>query len=214
MGAPRSPPRHRLVFLLFHSRLCTSLNFQHCSAWMGCSAGYVLLDPHRRSLAWICSLQFHSALLHRHQHSPCPPSIPHQALLLSLWRTSFPPGFIILPFKLHFNSLWAYLNSKLLDITNWAKRLWNSISPTRQTRIIRKYKEQFQLLFGNDQLCVPTFVGPDEVGDLVDDIETMFNWYHSNWVAGLLFRFYQVSFLTQLPFTLVLLNQAIQTIEW
>jgi len=36
---------------------------------------------------------------------------PHQALLLSWWRTSSSPEFIILPFKLHFDSLLANLNS-------------------------------------------------------------------------------------------------------
>jgi hypothetical protein len=63
----------------------------------------------------------------------------------------------------------------LLDITNRAKRHWNSISPTLQAGIIRKYKERLQLLCAVDELCVPAFVGPDEMGDLVDDIETMFD---------------------------------------
>jgi hypothetical protein len=62
----------------------------------------------------------------------------------------------------------------LLDITNRAKQHWNSISPTCQARIIQKYKERFQLLGTIDELCVPAFVGPDQMGDLVDDIETMF----------------------------------------
>jgi hypothetical protein len=26
-----------------------------------------------------------------------------------------------------------------------------------------------------DELCVPVFVGPEVIGDLVDDIETMFD---------------------------------------
>jgi hypothetical protein len=55
------------------------------------------------SLAWICTPQFHSALLHHHRDSLCLPCPPHQALLLSVWRTSFSPEFIILPFKLHFD---------------------------------------------------------------------------------------------------------------
>jgi hypothetical protein len=63
----------------------------------------------------------------------------------------------------------------LLDITKRAKRHWNSISPTRQARIIQKYKERLQLLCPVDKLCVPAFVGPDEMGDLVDDIETIFD---------------------------------------
>jgi len=55
----------------------------------------------------------------------------------------------------------------------------NSISRTRQARINHKYKECLQLLCAVDRFCVPVFVGPDEMGDLVDDIETMFDWYHS-----------------------------------
>jgi hypothetical protein len=63
----------------------------------------------RCSFAWILTPQFHSALLHRHHHSPCPPCTPHHALL-SWWRTSFPHEFIILPFKLHFDSPRANLS--------------------------------------------------------------------------------------------------------
>ena len=98
-GAPQSPPRPRIGAPLFHSRLVTSVPFQRCSAWMGCSAGYVLLNPRRRSLAWIFAPEFHSALRHHHQHSPCPPRTPHQALLLSWWRTWFSPEFVIFAFQ-------------------------------------------------------------------------------------------------------------------
>jgi hypothetical protein len=80
-----------------------------------------------------------------------------------------------LPVKLRFDSSHANLNSNLLDITNRAKRHWNSISPTRQAVIIRKYKEHLLLLSAVDELCVPAFVGLDEMGDLVDEIETMFD---------------------------------------
>jgi hypothetical protein len=92
MGAPQ--PRSGAP--LFHSTLFPSLPFgdaQH--RWAA------PLD--RRSLAWICAIQFHSALLHHHHHSPCPPCTPHQALLC-WWRTSCPREFIILTFKLHFDS--------------------------------------------------------------------------------------------------------------
>jgi len=41
--------------------------------------------------------------------------------------------------------------------------------------MIRKYKELLQLLWAMDELYVPAFVGPDEIGDLADDIETMFD---------------------------------------
>jgi hypothetical protein len=164
----------------------------------------VLLDLHWCSMAWICAPQFHSALLHRNQHSPCRPSTPHQALLLSLRRTSFPPKLIILPLKLHCSSLWANLNSNRLDITNRAKRHCNWTLPTCQAWIIQKYMERLQLLCAIDQMCVPVFVGPDEMGDVVDYIETMFDWYHSDPSVGLLFWFYLLSLFTHSLFSLVL----------
>jgi len=103
MGVPQSLPRPRSGAPLFQSRLFTSL--PHGDAQPRLAA---LLD--RRSMAWICVPQFHSALLCHHHLSPCPPCSPHQALLLSRWRTSFPREFIILPFELHFDSLQANLS--------------------------------------------------------------------------------------------------------
>jgi len=35
--------------------------------------------------------------------------------------------------------------------------------------------EHHQLLCAVDELYLPAFVGPDEMGDLVDDIETKFD---------------------------------------
>jgi len=49
------------------------------------------------------------------------------------------------------------------------------MSPNRQAQIIWKYMERLQLLCAVDELCVSAFVGPDKMGDLVDDIETMFD---------------------------------------
>jgi hypothetical protein len=87
----------------------------------------------------------------------------------------FPPNSSYLPFKPHFDSPLTILNSNHLDIINRAKRHWNSISPPRQAGIIQKYKQRLQLLCAVDELCVLGFVSPDEMGDLVDDIETMIN---------------------------------------
>jgi len=103
MGAPQTPPRPRSQAPLFHCRHFTSLPFG--------DAQYRWAAPlDRRSLAWICAPQFHSALLHHHHHSPCLPCTPHQAVLLSWWHTSFPREIIILPFKLHYDSLRANLS--------------------------------------------------------------------------------------------------------
>jgi hypothetical protein len=63
----------------------------------------------------------------------------------------------------------------VLDIINRAKQHWNAISATRQVRIIGKYKDCLQLLCAVDELCVSASVGPDEMGDLVDDIDTIFD---------------------------------------
>jgi hypothetical protein len=35
--------------------------------------------------------------------------------------------------------------------------------------------ELLQLLYTVDELCVPVFVGPDEMGEVVDDIDGMIN---------------------------------------
>jgi len=67
----------------------------------------------------------------------------------------------------------------VLDITNRAKQQWNSISSTPQARLISKYKGRLQLLGAVDELCVPAFVGPDEMGNGVDDIDNMFDRYFS-----------------------------------
>jgi len=47
-----------------------------------------------------------------------------------------------------------------------------------------KYNNRLQLLCAVDELSVPVFVGPDKMGDVVDDIETMFDWYHSDHLVG------------------------------
>jgi hypothetical protein len=96
---------------------------------MGCSAGYALINLCLSSLAWICTLQFDSALLHHHQHSPCPPCTPHQALLHSWLPTSLPPKLNILRFKLRFNSPRANLNSKVFDMTNQPNNIGIQLCP-------------------------------------------------------------------------------------
>jgi hypothetical protein len=67
------------------------------------------------------------------------------------------------------------VNSNSLDITDQAKRSWNSISPTRKAKDILNNPEHLQDLSGMDELCVLVSDGPDEIQDLVDDIETIFD---------------------------------------
>jgi len=84
-----------------------------------------------------------------------------------------------LPFKGPFRfAASLHLITLLLDITNWAKQHWNSISSTCQVQIIGKYKEPLQLHCARYELCAPAFIGPNEMGDRVDDIDTMFDWCH------------------------------------
>jgi len=87
----------------------------------------------------------------------------------------FPPNSSYLPFKPHFDSPLDNLNSNLLNNFYRAKQHWNAIFPTRQTGIIRKYHERLQLLCAVEELYFPAFVGPEEMGDLLEDIETMFD---------------------------------------
>jgi hypothetical protein len=61
----------------------------------------------------------------------------------------------------------------MLDITNGDQQHWNTVSSTRQVRIICKYKARVQLLIAVDELHVPAFVEHDEMRDQVDDIDTM-----------------------------------------
>jgi hypothetical protein len=49
------------------------------------------------------------------------------------------------------------------------------MSPTCHAPIIEKYRNSLQLLCAVDELCILAFSGPDELGDVVDDIETMFD---------------------------------------
>jgi hypothetical protein len=63
----------------------------------------------------------------------------------------------------------------VLDIPNRAKQHWNSTSSTDRERIISKYRERLQLLSAGDELFVPAFVGPEEMGEVVDDIDRMFD---------------------------------------
>jgi hypothetical protein len=58
------------------------------------------------------------------------------------------------------------------------------MSVTRQARIISKYMEHLQLPCTVDELCVTAFVSVDEMGDLVDDIVSMFNWSPSDRLVG------------------------------
>ena len=41
--------------------------------------------------------------------------------------------------------------------------------------MIWKYKERLHFLCAVDEFCVPAFVGRDEMGDVVDHMETMFD---------------------------------------
>jgi len=166
-------PLPRLEAPQIHSRLFTSLPFGDAQHWWAAPVD-------RCSLAWICAPQFHSALLHYHHHCPCPPCTPHQALLLFWCCISFPRKFIIFPFKLHFDSSLGNLSIPTLLISQIEPNdVWIQFRPLTRPRLFGNTRSASSFFYAIDELCVPAFVGPDEMGDLVDDIETMFDWYHS-----------------------------------
>ena len=89
------------------------------------------------------ALLYHSALLqHLLWYSSFPHNTPHLVLLLSPGSCShFSSECIILPLIPRFRfAASSHHITPVLDITNWAKRHWNSILSTCQERIISKYK--------------------------------------------------------------------------
>jgi len=175
-SAPQSHLRPRLGAPLFHSRLFASLPFWWCTAWMTAP-----LD--RRSSMTFRAPPSTSALPSPTPHSTS--GTPRFLLAHLFFLRNHPIAFQT---PLWFTASWP-LNSNLLDITNRANRHWNSLSPTRQPGMIRIYKKRLQLLCAVEELRVPALVGPDEMWEFVDDIETEFDWYHSDCLVGLLFQF-------------------------
>jgi len=99
------------------------------------------------------------------QHPLC---TPHFHTAHPIWLSPFPgccspspSGYMILPHKFPFRfTVCEDLVTLLLDITNRAKRGWNSISFTHQVRIISKYTERPHLPCAVNELCVPAIVSP------------------------------------------------------
>jgi len=131
-----------------------------------------LLNPHRPSAALI----WHSSFSFR---TPATQHFPSGAPLVPGGWSPFSSDYIILPSKPQYRfAAKKHLITPVLAITNRAEGYWNSISAACQVRIISEYKERLQLLCCCDELCVPAFVTPDEMGEVVDDINTMFHRYH------------------------------------
>jgi len=203
MGFPQSTPKPQLGAPQFHSRHFTSLPFRHCSPWMG------------YSLHWHSSIPIAApwpgfTLLNVILHSSITISTPLAHLAHDIRHFFFPGGAPLFPL----NSSYCLSNSilihhkltsipNLIDSTNRAKRHWNSISLTRLAWIILNYKECLHLLCTVDELFVPAWVGPDGMGDLMDDMEMKLDWCHSDRIIGLLVRFYLLSLLNHSPFSLV-----------
>jgi len=144
-------------------------------------------------------------------HSSISISTPHAYLAHNIRHSSFPGGLPFLPPNLSDclpNSILIHHKlasiANLVDITNRAKRHWNVISPTLQSWNIPQFEECLQLLCDVDELYIAASVGLCKMGDVADDIETMFDWYNSNCLVRLLFWFFLLSFLNHLPFSLVL----------
>jgi len=175
------------ALLLSHGRSSISSSTSNRSASILFQTRYH--SPLSALVHWICAPQSPSAVLgldFRPSISFCAPPSPSALPLPTSHSTSGTAPLLMThlasPRIRHIclsNPIMIYSSltsiPSLLDITNRAKRHWNSISPTRQAGIILKYKERLQLPCAVDELCVPVFVGPDEIGDLLDDIETMFD---------------------------------------
>ena len=54
----------------------------------------------------------------------------------------------------------------------------------QELQIIWKYKECLSLLWAINELRVPAFISPDEMGEVVDGINTMFDGHHSITLSG------------------------------
>ena len=108
MGAPQTPSQPRLGAPLFCSRLFTSLPLSALLSMDGllCCIGAPQSPSAILGLDLPPSISFCITI-----STPLDHLTRHQALLLSWWRTSFSPEFIILPFNLHFDSPQANLNS-------------------------------------------------------------------------------------------------------
>jgi len=152
---------------LFHCSFRTPPPF-----FQALSLVWKLLNPHRPSAALI----WHSSFSFR---TPATQHFPSGAPLVPGGWSPFSSDYIILPSKPQYSfAAKKHLITPVLAITNRAEGYWNSISAACQVRIISEYKERLQLLCCCDELCVPAFVTPDEMGEVVDDINTMFHRYH------------------------------------
>jgi len=202
MGAPR--PQSGAP--LFYSRLFTSLHFSDAQhRWAA------PLDM--RSLAWDCTPQFHSALLHHHHHSPCPHCTPHR-------HSSCLGGAPLFPA----NSSYCLSNSIL-----------NHRELTSQVQPFRYHKSRQTTLefnFGHSPgpnhseicrappgslccwwivcscVCRPWWVGRS-CGWHWDYVRLI----TFDRLAGLLILVYLLSLFNHSSFSLVLLNVAMQTLE-
>jgi len=127
----------------------------------------------------------------------------HQALLLSWWRTSFPTEFIILPFKLHFDSPQANLNSNPLRYHKSSKTTLEfnfTHSPGANHSEIQGVPPASlrHVWIVCSSVCWPWWDGRF-VGWHWEYIRLR---YYSDRLVGLLFWFYLLSFLNHSPFSL------------
>jgi hypothetical protein len=63
----------------------------------------------------------------------------------------------------------------IADVTLRAYNHWRSIHPTRKNAIINKCRERITHLCKEDANEISAFLGADEMGDSVGDIDDMFD---------------------------------------
>lgn len=85
-----------------------------------------------------------------------------------------------LPFKLPLRfTVTIYLITSFLNTTNWAIQHWNSNSLIPLVWMVWKYQESLLHCCTVYESFVSVFFPPDEMGDRVADLATMFDWYNS-----------------------------------
>jgi len=152
----------------FHSRLFASLPFRDAQHRWAAPLEWPFL-------AWICALNFIP-------HSSITIITPFAHPALHIRHSSFPGGASCFPP----NSSYCIPNSILIDRERTSQFQPFRYHKSSQTTLEFNFAHSpgpnhsviqgvLQLLCAVNELCVPVFVSPDEIGDLVDDIETMFD---------------------------------------
>jgi hypothetical protein len=68
-----------------------------------------------------------------------------------------------------------HLTATLSEITNGAAQHWKSVSSSYQVQIVSEYTEHLQLLYAIDVMCVYAGITPNDMPEVVEDIDPRFD---------------------------------------